>query len=158
MDDREFRNILGKFATGVCVITTSDEGVPAFGMTVNFFCSLSLFPPLVMWSIGESSDCFSDFEKVGRYAVNILSEGQQLLSARYSKKGDHALHDGDWKEGQSGCPILAESLASFECEIESWVTGGDHVILIGRVEYASAGDESRPLLFYSGRYAELAEQ
>ncbi|QFU77201.1 flavin reductase [Halioglobus maricola] len=158
MDNRDFRDILGKFATGVCVITTSADGVPAFGMTVNSFCSLSLSPPLVMWSIGESSDCFSDFEKVGRYAVNILREDQQYLSARYSKKAEHALHDGDWEEGKSGCPVLAESLASVECEIETRVNGGDHVILIGRVLSASAGDEAKPLLFYSGRYAELTEQ
>ncbi len=157
MKDRELRNVLGKFATGVCVITASGENIPPFGMTVNSFCSLSLSPPLVMWSIDKNSDCFGDFEKVDRYAVNILKEDQKDLSTRYSQKEAHALLEGDWITGQSGCPLLSNPLAFFECEIENRVEGGDHVILFGRVLNAKAEPDAKPLLFFSGRYATLSD-
>ena len=158
MNDRELRSVLGKFATGVCVITTSGESVSALGVTVNSFCSLSLSPPLVMWSLGIDSDCFDSFAQVDRYAVNILTEDQQDLSQRFSQKFKHSLGDGEWKEGQTGCPVLTDSLAVLECKIESRVEGGDHVILIGRVLSASIESDANPLIFFGGQYTSLCQE
>ena len=157
IDTRSFRDTLGQFATGVCVITTAAEAVPKFGMTVNSFSSLSLEPPLVIWSIGKSSECFDDFNKVDSYAINVLSEDQQALSGRYSKRGEHALVDGDWSEGDTGMPVLNDVLASFECDIVNRVDGGDHVILVGAVKHFNQGHAAKPLLFFSGGYRTLAD-
>ena len=156
MDGRELRNVCGKFATGVCVITTGSEEVPSFGMTVNSFSSLSLEPPLVLWSIGKDSDCFDKFARVSGYTVNILAEDQQHLSDRYSKKNDHELREGDWESGETGLPVLKSPLAIMECRIFQRVDGGDHEILIGQVERAWQNEDGRPLLFYSGRYSSLS--
>ncbi len=156
MDARELRNALGRFATGVCVVTAS-EGGERFGMTVNSFASLSLDPPLVLWSIGRESDCFARFAKIDHYNVNILREDQQELSARYARTGEHALHDGDWSTGSGGEPILRDVLASFECAIESRIDGGDHVILVGRVQHFSHAESGNPLLFYAGSYAAISQ-
>ena len=156
MDSRELRNVFGKFATGVCVITTGSEDVPGFGMTVNSFSSLSLDPPLVMWSIGKDSDCFDRFARVSGYAVNVLMEDQQHLSDRYSKKNDHGLGEDDRETGETGLPVLKSPLAIMECQIIQRVDGGDHEILIGRVNRAWQNDEGRPLLFFAGRYSNLS--
>ncbi len=155
MDSRVFRSQLGTFATGVCVITATDDKGDAFGMTINSFCSVSLEPPLVMWSIGHSSECFSDFSNTDQYTVNILREDQKDLSKRYSTKGDHGLKDGDWQVGESGCPVLSQCLTRFECDIETRIEAGDHTILIGRVLSSASVSEGDPLVFFGGRYASL---
>ena len=89
LDAREFRNALGCFATGVCVITADPDGWQPFGVTVNSFASVSLDPPLVLWSLQNDSEMYEAWEKTGRFAVNILRSDQQELSNQYAKKGDH---------------------------------------------------------------------
>lgn len=156
LDPREFRNALGRFATGVCVITTNPEGVAPFGMTVNSFASVSLDPALVLWSIQKDSDCFATFQDATQFAVNILSEDQQAISNQYAKKGEHDLVEGSYRQGRSGCVVLKDAMTSFECELEASHDGGDHVIIIGRVtEMTSHPAERNPLVFYSGKYREL---
>ena len=155
MDGRELRNVFGSFATGVCVITTGAENVRSFGMTVNSFSSLSLDPPLVLWSIGKDSDCFEKFSRVPGYTVNVLREDQKDLAERYAQKDDHDLRDGDRYTGESGLPVLKCPLARLECRIARRVDGGDHEILIGEVEHAWQDVDGRPLLFFAGGYASL---
>lgn len=155
IDSRFLRNALGQFATGVCVVTTEGKDVPAFGMTINSFAALSLEPPLVMWSIEKNSDCYSDFEKVTSYSVNVLTEDQKHLANRYAKRGEHALVENDYCEGKLGGPVLSDSLAKFECDIDQRVDGGDHTILIGRVKHVEYQEGGRPILFFSGDYCTL---
>ena len=156
LDPREFRNALGRFATGVCVITTNPEGVAPFGMTVNSFASVSLDPALILWSIQKDSECFSTFEKADKFAVNILSDEQQDISNQYAKKGDHDLLDGSFRQGTTGVVVLKEAMSSFECTIEARHEGGDHVIIVGRVhEMTNHPAERKPLVFFSGKYREL---
>ena len=155
-DSRAFRDILGQFATGVCVITSEGENVPAFGLTVNSFASLSLDPPLVLWNLGKASDAWSRFENVDGYVVNILRESQQNTSMRFSKSGQNNLQEGEWIEGQSGLPVLKQVLGSIECKIAQRIDGGDHVILVGEVIHLSRGDAGKPLLFFGGGYRELS--
>ena len=155
LDPREFRNALGRFATGVCVITADDNGKP-FGMTVNSFASVSLDPALVLWSIQKDSDCFETFEKSDNFAVNILSEDQQHISNQYAKKGAHDLVDGSYRQGRSGTVVLKEAMCSFECTVEARHEGGDHIIIVGRVhEMSSHPAERSPLVFFNGKYREL---
>lgn len=153
-DSRTFRDTLGRFATGVCVITTQTEGVPAFGMTVNSFASLSLDPPLVLWSIGKSSDCFDAFEKAHGYVVNILHENQAELSNRFASKNSHELAEDEWQPGNTGLPALTEKLGVIECEIAQRIDGGDHVIMVGEVKHCEFG-EGTPLLFFGGKYGAI---
>ncbi len=153
---REFRDALGCFATGVCVITGQpDDGAP-FGMTVNSFASVSLDPPLILWSLQNDSDMFGTFATCKRWAVNILRSDQQALSNRYAVKGDHELATGHFELGSTGIPVMPDTLASFECEEEARHAGGDHVILVARVLEMDHRDSAAPLLFCSGAYAQLA--
>lgn len=156
LDTREFRNALGRFATGVCVITTQVEGEKPFGMTVNSFASVSLEPPLILWSLQKDSDCFAAFQTVKKFAVNILTAEQQSLSNQYAKKNEHDLIEGSYTETATGCVILNDAPTSFECEIDAVHEGGDHLIIVGRVLAMSSQEEAPdPLLFYAGKYREL---
>lgn len=155
-ESRDFRDALGNFATGICIITANPEGYEPFGMTVNSFAAVSLDPALVLWSIQKDSECFAAFEKASRYGVNILASDQQALSNQYAKKGDHALRAGDYRQGRSGCVVLNDSMVSFECHIEARIDGGDHIILLGRVEEMSNHPaKDKPLVFFGGKYREL---
>lgn len=156
LDPIEFRNTLGRFATGVCVITTNPEDVAPFGMTVNSFASVSLDPALILWSIQKDSECFETFEKSDKFAVNILADDQQDISNQYAKKGAHDLIAGSFRQGSSGVVVLKEAMASFECTVEARHEGGDHIIIVGRVhEMTSHPAERNPLVFFSGKYREL---
>ena len=155
-DGREFRDALGCFATGVCVITANPQDGQPFGLTVNSFASVSLDPPLVLWSLQNNSEMFDAFEKTQHWAVNILRSDQQDLSTQYAQKGDHKLDAEHFQMAPSGMPILPQTLVSFECEVEARYPGGDHVILVGRVIEMTRRNNGQPLVFCSGAYAELA--
>lgn len=152
---REFRDALGQFATGVCVITANPPGETPFGMTVNSFASVSLDPPLVLWSLQKDSECAPAFASTKQFAVNILKSDQEAVSNRYAKKGAHSLDAGTFRQGRSGCVVLKESLTCFECDIEARHDGGDHIILIGRVLEMQNSPTGKPLLFHAGKYGEL---
>lgn len=157
LDTREFRNALGRFATGVCVITAKVGDAKPFGMTINSFASVSLDPALILWSLQKNSDCFAAFENTKHFAVNILSHDQQAISNQYAKKNEHDLSEGSYRETDNGCVVLNDVVTSFECEISAVHEGGDHLILVGRVLAMNNQEEARePLLFYAGKYRELA--
>jgi flavin reductase (DIM6/NTAB) family NADH-FMN oxidoreductase RutF len=136
---REFRDALGRFATGVCVITIASKDGKPFGITVNSFASVSLDPALVLWSLQKNSDVYDDI-------VN---------AEQYAKKSDHDLSPEHFRIGKTGSPVLKNSLVSFECESEAEYDGGDHVILVGRVQDMSNSPAGDPLLFVSGKYRQL---
>jgi flavin reductase (DIM6/NTAB) family NADH-FMN oxidoreductase RutF len=154
-DSRAFRNALGQFATGVCVITTQPKGFKPFGMTVNSFSSVSLDPPLVLWSLQNNSECYEAFQVADKFCVNILSADQKDISGLYAKKGDHDLDESHYRIGRSGNPVLRGALASFECTMWNRYDGGDHIILVGKVEEFSTNPNAKPLAFYAGQYREL---
>lgn len=155
LDSRELRNALGRFATGVCVVTTVTGDDKAVGMTANSFSSVSLDPPLVLWSLQNNSEVFDHFAKPRYYAINILSNAQQEHSNLYAKKGEHLLDPDHFEPGRHGAPIIREALVSFECELEATYEGGDHVIILGKVHDMLAAADGEPLLFYGGGYREL---
>lgn len=153
-DGRKFRDALGRFATGVCVITTIDSQKPV-GMTVNSFASVSLDPPLVLWSLQNNSDMYEVFASAKHFAINILSKEQQGHSNAYAKKGDHLLQADHYRIGKYGSPIIRDALTTLECKLEVCHDGGDHLIVIGRVRDMHTRPTGEPLLFFSGGYREL---
>ena len=155
LDGRELRDALGRFATGVCVITTVSGEQKAVGMTANSFSSVSLDPPLVLWSLQNNSDVYNVFAAPRHFAVNILSSEQQAYSNQYAKKGQHDLDPAHYRLGKYGAPIIRGALATFECELHATHEGGDHLIIVGRVTDMHQRPTGEPLLFYCGRYHEL---
>ena len=156
IDSREFRNALGRFATGVCVISTvSDKGAP-LGLTANSFTSVSLDTPLVLWSLQNNSDVYDIFSSPAHFAINVLACEHHGHSNRYAQKGDHLLDPDHFTIGEYGSPIVDEALVTFECELHATHDGGDHLIIVGRVKHVHTRDEGEPLLFYCGNYHRLA--
>lgn len=150
----ELRRVFGGFATGVTVVSVDVVPDGALGMTVNSFSSLSLEPPLVLWNLQKSSDCYTAFIKAELYGVNILCAGQEDLSRRFAVKGEHALEGVDWHRGANGCPQLGGCLAVMECAVRERYAGGDHTILVGEVLDWNLS-EGEPLIFHGGRYRRL---
>lgn len=153
--NEDFRRCLSEFATGVTVITTQVDGEP-FGMTSNSFASVSLDPPLILWSIRRESTSFEAFRSCEHFAVNILADNQIHLSQRFAKSGPEKFSDVAWKAGVGGAPLLDDVVAQFECRAYSAFDGGDHVILVGEV-LGSQRFSKQPLLFSKGRYAVAAD-
>ncbi|RME64323.1 MAG: flavin reductase [Alphaproteobacteria bacterium] len=159
-DVRAFRTALGQFATGVTIITAYGEDGAPFGMTANSFSSLSLDPPLVLWSIDKKATLFDAFERTSGYMVNVLSAQQQALCGRFAQRNDDprlAKHrfDGIATDGKGRFgPRLAGSLAAFDCAVEARIDGGDHRIVIGRVDDFVMQANS-PLVFFAGRLTTL---
>ncbi|EJN10621.1 conserved protein of DIM6/NTAB family [Bradyrhizobium sp. YR681] len=150
-----FRRSLAEFATGVTVISTSTGG-ERFGLTSNSFTSVSLDPPLVLWSIRRESKSFAAFAACSHFAVNVLAEDQIELSQRFARSGPDKFGDLDCDAGEGAAPLLAGVAASFECVCRQTLDGGDHLILIGEVVRYHRHDR-RPLLFVKGGYAVSAE-
>lgn len=154
-DPRELRNALGRFATGVCVITTVTDTQQAVGMTANSFSSVSLDPPLVLWALQNNSDIYQAFATPRYFSINVLAQEQLDLSNLYAKKGEHLLESDHYRLGKYGSPIIRDALVSFECEMHATHEGGDHQIIVGRVRDMCSRPTGEPLLFYCGAYREL---
>jgi flavin reductase (DIM6/NTAB) family NADH-FMN oxidoreductase RutF/DNA-binding MarR family transcriptional regulator len=150
-DARAFRQCLGQFTTGVSVMTAS-SGRGRAGLTANSFASLSLDPPLVLFSLNRTSRSFEVFQEAESFAVNILATDQISVSQNFASKKDDKFEGIDWFAGQTGAPVLGGVVAYLECERHAMVDGGDHVILIGRVRHFARFDR-QPLLYAQGRYA-----
>ncbi len=154
-DQAAFRRCLGQFGTGVTVITAAADEGPV-GMTANSFASVSLDPPLVLWSVKRSSESFRAFEAATHFAVNVLSSDQIALSKNFGRSGDDKFVGVRWKPGIGRAPLLEGALASFECRKVGGFPGGDHLILVGDVERFTRCDRAA-LLFVQGRYSVAAE-
>lgn len=154
-DPRLFRRCLGQFGTGVAIITASHAGQNV-GVTVNSVASVSLDPPLVLWSLSKGSRSFNTFQQANGFAINILSKEQVELSAHFAGSATDKFADVAFDLTESGVPILNGSLAHIECTREAVHEGGDHLIIIGRVDRASRF-EGDPLLFVQGRYVAAEE-
>ena len=151
-DTRELRNALGRFPTGVTVITTCTPGGKREGLTANSFSALSLDPPLVLWSIGRKSNALASFIESGHFAINVLRADQADVSHRFATPSADKFDGLTVATGTGGSPLLPGVLASFECKIEATIEGGDHLLFVGRVHRIAYG-EGEPLIFNAGRYA-----
>lgn len=151
IDTREFRRALGSFATGVTVITTSRPGGEPVGLTANSFSSVSLDPPLVLWSLALRSPSRQAFEQASHFAVNVLAEDQVHVSRRFSSPVPDKFEGMTWRRGLAGLPLLDGTAARLECANAARHVSGDHVIFIGQVE-RFAYEAKAPLVFCQGRY------
>jgi 4-hydroxyphenylacetate 3-hydroxylase, reductase component len=150
------RAALGRFATGVTIVTCLDEEGTSVGLTANSFNALSLDPPLVLWSLRRSSPSVRAFTEAANFAVNVLSEGQVDLSRRFASQVPDKFSEGAWSRGEGGVPVLTGCAAVFECETVSHREAGDHVLFIGRVQRATESPLP-PLVFHAGHYHLLGE-
>jgi flavin reductase (DIM6/NTAB) family NADH-FMN oxidoreductase RutF len=148
----EFRAALGMFATGVTIVTALDgEGRPV-GITANSFNSVSLTPPLVLWSLSRAAASMTAFEQGSHYAVNILAADQKTLAERFSRRSANRFAGVAFHPGAGGAPVLEGSAAVFECRNRSRYEEGDHVIFVGEVEHCERRGGAQPLIFHGGRY------
>jgi 3-hydroxy-9,10-secoandrosta-1,3,5(10)-triene-9,17-dione monooxygenase reductase component len=151
-DPTEFRKALGTFATGVTIITTrTADGAPV-GLTANSFNSVSLSPPLVLWSLANTSASLDIFRKAEYWAVHVLATDQEELSGRFARRGIDKFAGLDIETGQGGTPLLRGCAARFECRTAFQYEGGDHLIFVGEVLGFDRA-ESAPLVFHGGKYA-----
>jgi 4-hydroxyphenylacetate 3-hydroxylase, reductase component len=150
-----FRKALGCFATGVGVVTASLSGKMS-GVTINSFASLSLDPPLILWSLSLRSPSLPLFRETPYFAINILAEHQSSLSTQFATPYPDKFAGVDWRGGLGGAPLLADCAASFECIATSQIEGGDHMLFIGQVERFRQTEQDA-LMFYRGQYMRRSE-
>lgn len=151
LDTRRLRTALGRFTTGVTIVTCTDAAGEPVGLTVNSFSSLSLEPPLVLWSLRRESPSAAVFSAARHFAVNVLAESQVGVSRRFAARRADRFAEGEWTRGLHGLPVLAGAAAVFECESASAQVAGDHLLFIGRV-LACSDSAVAPLLFQAGHY------
>lgn len=150
-DRRDFRRALGQFATGVTVVTARTSDGRNIGVTVNSFSSVSLDPPLILWSLARQTPSFADFSTCSHFAVNVLEAKQHHLSRQFSTPLPDKFAGVDFAHGKAGVPIVSGAIAHFLCRKMKQYDGGDHVIFLGEVEEYKYND-GEPLVFHSGRY------
>jgi len=152
----ELRQALGRFVTGVTIVTCrNDQGEPV-GLTANSFNALSLDPPLVLWALRQSSSTIDAFTEASHFAVNVLAADQVDLSRRFARPSSAKFDEGEWTDGQGGAPLLAGCVAVFECRRRSHHAAGDHVLFIGEVERIG-GSTATPLVYHAGHYRTLSD-
>jgi flavin reductase (DIM6/NTAB) family NADH-FMN oxidoreductase RutF len=159
VDVSAFRQAMGSFATGVTIVTVASGDGNMHGMTVNSFSSVSLDPMLVLVCLNETSRGADLIERTGTFAVNVLSAGQQDLSRRFADRhrpAGAAMFDGvPFEPGTTGCPVLADAAASFDCLLRQTYHAGDHLIALGEVVALVHRPQQEPLIFHSGTYKSL---
>ena len=149
MDTGDFRQALGQFATGVCLVTLDDPELGPLATTVNSFSSVSLDPPLVLWSIQNSSDHLAVYTECQHFGISVLSSEQGALSSQYAQRGGHSAQVEHFTTGPQGEPKLIDALVHFTCAAYAVHPGGDHQIIVGEVlQFESR--EAAPLICSSG--------
>lgn len=153
---RDFRDALGRFPTGVALVTVMEEG-RARAMTVNSFASVSLDPPLVLWSLARDSFRYTLFHDVERFAINVLAADQIHLSGECARQDDLDASGAKWEVGPGGSPLVEGAVARFECAREAIHEAGDHDVVIGRVTYFDTPRKAPALVFYRSGYSRPQE-
>lgn len=156
-DTRALRNTLGRFATGVTIVTAIDPDGHPIGLTVNSFSAVSLNPALVLWCLDNGSHNLEAFRHASHHAINVLAAGQIDLSNRFATWPVDRFAGLHWHPGAGGAPLFTGCCASFEVANETCHAGGDHSIFVGLVVNFSETPELAPLLFYAGQYRQLAK-
>lgn len=156
-DRQMFRQALGRFATGVTVVTGEcDDGV-RLGVTVSSFNSVSLDPPLVLFSLDRSASSAARWETISHYAVNVLDQSQLTVCQQFARAGTDKWQGVDYHKGETGAPVLPGSLATYECRQWASYDGGDHIIFVGEVLHLETRADGRPLLFHNGAFKAVSD-
>jgi 3-hydroxy-9,10-secoandrosta-1,3,5(10)-triene-9,17-dione monooxygenase reductase component len=153
---RGLRDVLGCYATGVAIITTRTTAGEHTAVTVNSFSSLSLDPPLILFSLGKQANILAHFQQAQTFAVNVLAHTQESLSNLFARPSTASWETTPYSEGENGCALFAGALAQLECSRYAEIDGGDHRTFFGQVTQIHLGDPGDPLLFYRGRYGTYA--
>lgn len=148
----DFRAALGQFATGVTIVTAIDAEGRKIGLTANSFNSVSLSPPLVLWSLSKQSSSMPGLQSASAYAINVLAGDQRVLAERFARKGIDRFDGVAWRPGLSGAPLIDGAVACFECRQRSHHDEGDHIIFVGEVTHCQRRIGAVPLLFHGGRF------
>jgi 3-hydroxy-9,10-secoandrosta-1,3,5(10)-triene-9,17-dione monooxygenase reductase component len=156
-DPRSFRDALGRFATGVALVTAAPDGEPA-GLIVNSLASVSLEPPLVSFNPSRGSLTWSRMRRTGRFGVNVLGRRHEPFAIRAIPAGADRFAGLDWELGRSGAPLLKDALACLECEIVAEHPAGDHWIVVGQVHNMRISPIEEPLVFFGGAFAGMQER
>ena len=151
IDPRDFRYALGTFATGVTIVTAMSVDGKPYGVTCNSFASVSLNPPLVLWSLGMFSQGLTIFQNSSHFTVNVLGASQEVLASQFARSSGDKFAGIGWRPGLGNAPVLADVVANFQCRAANRYYGGDHVIFLGAVE-AYAYNRNEPLLFARGSF------
>lgn len=155
-DARHVRDVLGRFATGVTIVTSVSNGSPV-GMTCQSFSSVSLTPPLVLFCPAKTSRAWPMMHRAGFFCVNLLADGQDELSDGMATKGDRKFDGVSWQPASTGAPLLEGVLGYVDCTIHAVHEAGDHYVVIGKVQDLDVGQAKDPLLFFKGRYTRLRD-
>ncbi|WP_426115231.1 flavin reductase family protein [Massilia sp. PWRC2] len=153
-DAAQFRQALSQFATGVTVITTRLADGTFRGLTASSFNSVSLNPPLVLWSLSGNANSMPIFNGNSHYVINVLSAEQAALAERFARRGDDPFATTEYELSRTGQPIIAGAVAWFECHNRSRYPEGDHVIFVGEVEQCAVQPQA-PLVFHGGRFGSV---
>lgn len=159
IDPNEFRRVLGHFPTGVTVVTGVDTDGPV-GLAIGSFASVSLDPPLVLFCPGHTSTSWERIKATGSFCVNVLGDDQQDVCGVFAGKSEDKFEGIDWTSQATGAPVIPGSLAWIDCRVHAIHDGGDHDIVVGRVEALAtvdAGSAHGPLLFFKGGYGRYRE-
>lgn len=156
-DKKAFRGALGQFPTGVTIVTTRSQTGEPIGMTASSFNTVSLNPPLILWSIDHRAHSLEIFTQSEHFAVNFLGEHQKDLSNRFASTGADKFKGTEYCDGIGGVPLLADCVAQLECKTWQTYDGGDHTIIIGEVMDYRYDDSQSALLFYQGDYAAIRQ-
>ncbi|MES2189641.1 MAG: flavin reductase family protein [Pseudomonadota bacterium] len=158
LDAQRFRKALGSFPTGICLVTTVTEDGKREGMTINSFASVSLAPPLILWSIRDDARSSDAFLTSRTFVLSVLAAGQAELAMHFAKPALDKFESCEdaFEAGIGGCPRLRHSVATYECSVYSRHQEGDHTILLGRVQAFSDSDDT-PLMFHAGKMGSMHE-
>jgi flavin reductase (DIM6/NTAB) family NADH-FMN oxidoreductase RutF len=153
--NEEFKASLGRFASGVTVVTTKDSNGNLHGLTVSAFSSVSMNPPLILVCILKKTGSYSAFEESKAFVVNILGESQQSVSNHFASHSDDKFSGQNYQLSENGLPILADCLVNLECSLKHSYDGGDHTIFVGQIEKAKTAD-GKPLIYWLGKYRQIS--
>lgn len=149
---RAFRDALACYPTGVAIVTLHD-GDKVRALTINSFASVSLEPRLVLWSLDRASLRFEPFSRATRYAINVLGADQEALALSCARDDDLERAGGKWRAGQTGVPLIPNAIACFECALDAVHAGGDHTIIVGKVEAFEQPRTAPALVFHRSVFA-----
>ncbi len=152
---RDFRSTLGSFATGVTIVTAMSPDNEPVGVTISSFNSVSIDPPLILWSLSLNSPLLETFRSASHYAINVLAADQQALSDRFASRSTNRFATLPVQTGLGGTPLIEGCCAWFECTHEAQYPGGDHLIFVGHVERFARGESEDPLVFHGARYRQI---
>jgi flavin reductase (DIM6/NTAB) family NADH-FMN oxidoreductase RutF len=150
--ERTFRDAMGSFTTGVCVLSAKRRDGALVGMTVNSFTSVSLNPPLILVCLGSESPRSRALIDPGRFAISMLADDQRDIARQLAQPGEGLVPQTGWRAGENGSPVLDGAAAIVECDVDTTHTSGDHMIVIGRVTHVHSDPGREPLIYFRGGY------